>query len=337
MTKLSNFHISFMDRFDRIYDLHKLLSSSRYPVSREKIEQELECSRATAKRIIDSMRLYLDAPIKYDRALNGYYYDRKQESLYELPGLWFNASELHALLSVQQLLASVQPGLFDKQLEPLKHRIDRLLAIQDSADKDSSANLYQRVKILQIASRTSSEFFQQVAGATVQRKQLSIDYYNRSRDTVDQRNVSPQRLVHYRDNWYLDAWCHTRKALRTFALDAIQKARILNQAAKDISEQQLDKYYGSAYGIFSGEAKDTATLVFSEKMSRWISQEQWHPDQQGRYLEDGRFELQLPYNNPTELIMDILRYGPEVQVLAPDKLRKQVTEQLQQSLALYQK
>ena len=110
-----------MDRFDRIYDLHKLLSSSRYPVSREKIEQELECSRATAKRIIDSMRLYLDAPIKYDRSLNGYYYDRKQESLYELPGLWFNASELHALLSVQQLLASLHPAEIGDLIQSLPH------------------------------------------------------------------------------------------------------------------------------------------------------------------------------------------------------------------------
>lgn len=320
-----------MDRFDRIYDLHKLLSSSRYPVSREKIEQELECSRATAKRIIESMRLYLDAPIKYDRSLNGYYYDRKQESLYELPGLWFNASELHALLSVQQLLSSVQPGLFDKQLEPLKHRIDKLLAVQ----QDKGDNLSQRVKILQIASRTSSEFFQQVAGATVQRKQLDIDYYNRPRDEINQRVVSPQRLVHYRDNWYLDAWCHSRKALRTFALDAIKKARILKQAAKEITDSKLDKYYGSAYGIFSGEVKDTATLLFSEKMSRWVSKEQWHPNQQGKFTENGKYQLQLPYNNPTELIMDILRYGPEVEVIHPGKLRTAVIKQLDQALNQY--
>ncbi|MDF1529595.1 MAG: HTH domain-containing protein, partial [Sedimenticola sp.] len=105
-----------MDRFDRIFDLHKLLSATRFPVSRQRIEQELECSRATAKRIIDAMRLYLNAPIKYDRELNGYYYDQREEAMYELPGVWFNSSELHALLSVQQLLEHVQPGLLEQQL-----------------------------------------------------------------------------------------------------------------------------------------------------------------------------------------------------------------------------
>ena len=320
-----------MDRFDRIYDLHKLLSSSRYPVSREKIEQHLECSRATAKRIIESMRLYLDAPIKYDRTLNGYFYDRKQDDLYELPGLWFNASELHALLSVQQLLNSVQPGLFDKQLEPLLKRIDHLLEIQQG----KKAELGDRVRILQMAHRASESHFQPVAGATVQRKRLLIDYYNRGRDSIESREVSPQRLIHYRDNWYLDAWCHKREALRTFALDAIQSARTLKTTAKNISEQQLDDYYGSAYGIFSGQADQQAVMVFSEKMSRWVSREQWHPKQSGRFLEDGRYEMTLPFHNPTELIMDILRYGPEVEVMQPEHLRQSVARQLQQAVKLY--
>jgi proteasome accessory factor C len=321
-----------MDRFDRIYDLHKLLSSARYPVSREKIEQELECSRATAKRIIENMRLYLDAPIKYDRALNGYYYDGDQQALYELPGLWFNASELHALLSAQQLLASVQPGLLDKQLQPLKGRINRLLSIQH----DSADNIQQRVKILQIASRSSnSEYFQQVSGATVQRKKIRIDYYNKGRNQTDTRTVSPQRLIHYRDNWYLDAWCHTRNALRTFALDSIIKARILDDKSDDIEEQKLNQYFASAYGIFSGKADNTAILLFSEKIARWVSREQWHPDQQGEFLADGRYQLKLPFANPTELIMDILRYGPDVMVTAPDDLRQSVRQRLQQTLDQY--
>ena len=321
-----------MDRFDRIYDLHKLLSSSRYPVSREKIEQELECSRATAKRIIDSMRLYLDAPIKYDRTLNGYYYDGKQDHLYELPGLWFNASELHALLSVQQLLSSVQPGLFDKQLAPLKERISKLLNIQGN----STENLQQRVKILQMASRQHNEFFQPVAGATMQRKRLKLSYLNRSRNETSEREVSPQQLVHYRDNWYLDAWCHEREDLRTFALDAIKGARVLEQAALEVNPDKMHEHYESAYGIFSGKANQTASLVFSEKIARWVSHENWHPDQQGQFLDDGRYQLLIPYANPTELVMDILRYGPDVEVASPTELRNMIQQRLERALKAYQ-
>ena len=132
-----------MDRFDRIFDLHRLLSAARRPVSRQRIEQELECSRATAKRIIEAMRLYLNAPIRYSREHNGYYYDRDGETMYELPGVWFNSSELHALLSVQQLLQSVQPGLLEQQLAPLKQRIESLLRVQGAG----GAGLAGRIRI----------------------------------------------------------------------------------------------------------------------------------------------------------------------------------------------
>ena len=320
-----------MDRFDRIYDLHKVLSVSRYPVSRKKLEVELECSRATVKRIIDSMRIYLNAPIEYDQKLNGYYYDRQGGEMYELPGIWFNASELHALLSVQQLLSQVQPGLLEKQLSPLKHSISRLLNLH----KQNGDELVQRIRILQVASRQTGEAFQTVAGATASRKRLQIHYYKRSSDESDERMLSPQRLVYYRDNWYLDAWCHLRKALRTFALDNIKQAKLLDMRAKDVDSDTLNAHYSSAYGIFSGTATRTATLHFTADRARWVSKEQWHSDQQSQWLEDGSYELCIPYQNPIELIMDILRHGGEVEVVSPPALRDAVQQQLQQALEHY--
>jgi proteasome accessory factor C len=95
-----------VDRFDRIFELNRILQGARRPVPRRRPQEELECSRATVKRIIEDMRLYLNAPIVYDRECNGYRYDQGEGEMYELPGLWFNASELHALLSVQHLLES---------------------------------------------------------------------------------------------------------------------------------------------------------------------------------------------------------------------------------------
>ena len=323
-----------MDRFDRIYDLHKILSAARYPVSRQKLEQELECSRATVKRIIESMRLYLNAPILYDRKLNGYIYDRSSdEPMYELPGIWFNASELHALLSVHQLLADVQPGLLEKQLSPLQERIEKLLNLQ----QQKGEQLVQRIRILRIAARPAGEWFQAVAGATANRRQIRISYYNRSRDESSERTLSPQRLVHYRDNWYLDAWCHLRKGLRTFALDSIESVHAVDKPARSLSSEELNEHYSSAYGIFSGKARNRAVLRFDTERARWVSKEQWHPHQLGEWHEDGSYRLTVPYNNPTELVMDILRHGRHVEVLEPKGLREQVVEEIDQMRAVYSK
>jgi predicted DNA-binding transcriptional regulator YafY len=320
-----------MDRFDRIFELNRILQSARYPVSRQRLEEALECSRATVKRLIEEMRLYLNAPIVYDRKLNGYRYDPAEGEMYQLPGLWFNASELQALLAAQQLLEGVQPGLLEGHLQPLRRKIDQLLSNQPGSGEPVS----RRIRLLRAAARPAGPYFSLIAGALAARQRLQLVYYNRARDLVSEREVSPQRLTHYRDNWYLDAWCHLRRGLRTFALDAIREARSLESRAKELEESILDEHYAGTYGIFSGRAEHQAVLRFNAQRARWVSLESWHPRQQSRWLEDGRYELRLPYSQPEELVMDLLRFGPDVEVIAPASLRELLLQKLSMTLDLY--
>ena len=323
-----------MDRLQRIYKLHRVISARRYPVPRSLLEQELECSRATVKRIIEDMKLYFNAPIAYDRASNGYFYDTHNGAVFELPGVWFNAAELYALLTAQHLLEQVQPGLLDTHIKPAKERIDKLLA----AGQHDSREIARRVRILRMAGRdTSSAHFQTVAGALLQRQRLAIRYHGRSNDEESEREISPQRLTHYRDNWYLDAWCHQKNGLRSFAVDRLRDAHALQERAKDIAEKELDAHFASSYGIFAGAAKHTAVLRFTPERTRWVAEEQWHPQQQGRILEDGSYELKLPYSDPRELAMDVLKHGAEVEVIGPESLQQLVREQLRGALGRYEK
>jgi predicted DNA-binding transcriptional regulator YafY len=102
-----------------------------------------------------------------------------------------------------------------------------------------------------------------------------------------------------------------------------------------MSAEVMDDHYTEAYGIFSGKARHQAVLRFTEARARWVSMETWHTDQQSRWLEDGRYELILPYSQPDELVMDLMRYGPDVEVVSPASLRKAVAEQLQAAASLY--
>lgn len=321
-----------MDRFDRIYALHGLLRDARRPVAGKLLQENLQCSRATLARIIEDMRDFLGAPITYDRARTGYHYAPSGEHPYELPGLWFNAAELHGLLAAQQLLKDIQPGLLDADLNPLRKRIEDILAKQQLG----SGELPRRVRILKTAARAVADYgFQIVAGALVQRQRLHFQYHDRGGDRTTTREVSPQRLVHYRDNWYLDAWCHLRDDLRTFSLDRIQRLKTLNDPAIDIEDTRLDAHFTRTYGIFAGPVCHTAVLRFTPERARWVAEERWHPEQQGEWLPDGGYELRLPYGDPRELIMDILKYGPEVEVMGPEELQQEVINRLQAAIGRY--
>lgn len=321
-----------MDRFDRIYALHKELRNARYPVPGQVLQQRLECSRATLNRIIEDMRNFIGAPIVYDRKANGYHYTQSGEHPYELPGLWFNASELYALLAVQQLLNQTQPGLLETHLSPLRKRIETILETEHLG----SGELPSLVRILySTARRITGESFQTIAGALMQRQRLHLCYLGREKNQLTEREISPQRLVHYRDNWYVDGWCHQRQALRSFSIDRIQNAHTLNSRAEDINDTQLDSHFTSAYGIFAGQATQTAILRFTPERARWVADEQWHPAQKGSWLKDGRYELHIPYGDSRELIMDILKYGPDVEVVGPEGLRVEVVERLHGAFEQY--
>ena len=312
----------------KIYQLHGLLRGCRTAVPLTLIMESLECSRATAGRVIREMRDYLQAPIDYDRECNGYRYGDER---FELPGLWFSGEEILALLTMQKLLAQVGPGLLDMHLAPFRQRIEKLLE-----SEPLSGGEIQRIRLLPIAARIpDSAMFQTIAGALLQRRQMEIGYHARGNGTEAVRIVSPQRLVHYRDNWYLDAWCHSRRALRSFAVDRIRHVEVLDTPADNIPDARLDAHFADGYGIFAGEAKHTAILRFTPERARWVADECWHPQQQGHTLDDGRYELRIPYADPRELVMDVLKHGAEVEVIEPEELRRDVAERLRRAAEKY--
>jgi predicted DNA-binding transcriptional regulator YafY len=316
-----------MDRLTRIFRLHQLLATHRYPVARARLEQELECSRATLTRILAEMRDLLGAPIAFDSEHGGYHYS---EAAFELPGLWFTPSELYALLAAQKLLEDAQPGLLD--LAPLRQRIEKLLA----GGHQSQSELARRVRVLRATARQpDTRIFQTLADATARRRRAHIRYLGRERGQETERDLSPQRLIHYRDNWYLDAWCHVRDELRSFALERVLAVRLLEQPARELADGDLDAHFKQSYGIFSGAPRHTALLRFSPQRAGWVAEERWHPAQQGQWLDDGRYELAIPYSDPREILLDILKYGPDVEVVEPEALRREVVERLRAALGQY--
>ena len=320
-----------MDRFDRIFLLHKELVRARVPVKCAQLEEALECSRATVIRTIADMRDHLGAPIAYDRARNGYLYD-VAEGRYELPGLWFNSEETFALLACHQLLRSLQPGLLDSEIDPLRQRLEKLLATRQGG----KGELARRVRIIGIARRMpAAESFAPASSALTLRRQLAFEYDGRASGARSARVVSPQRLVHYRDNWYLDAWDHAAEGLRTFAVERMRAPQVLAAKARDLGDAELDAELAAGYGIFSGAATAEAVLRFSPLRARWVADESWHPAQTSRWLDDGRFELTVPYSDPRELMMDILRHGADCEVVAPPALRAAVRDSLEAARRQY--
>lgn len=322
-----------MDRTERFYKIDQLLQEQKFATF-EQIQEALEVSRATVKRDLQYLRDRFSAPIIYDRFAGGYRFDQpaKHAPKFELPGLWFNSSEIYALLMMQNLLEEVQPGLLGPHIAPLQTRLKSLLGSQDNSPDE----IAKRIRILNVAKRTTElKYFDLIASTLLKRRRLQIRHWNRATDTETEREVSPQRLIYYRDNWYLDTWCHLRDEIRSFAVDAMRSASLIDRRAKDVSKKELDSVVGAGYGIFSGAKVEWASLRFSPIHARWVAAEQWHPEQRAAFDSQGYYLLEVPYSNPTELTMDILRHGAGVEVIGPASLRTAVRKELEAALGGY--
>jgi predicted DNA-binding transcriptional regulator YafY len=193
----------------------------------------------------------------------------------------------------------------------------------------------KRIRLLSFGSRKMPlEHFSLVGAALFKRQRLKIEYYARSTNAHSAREVSPQRLVHYRENWYLDTWCHLRNDLRSFSVDGIRRIEVVDTPAKEVSLKSLDEYLRQSHGIVRGGEAQRAKLRFSAERARWVASEVWHPDQVGSFDAGGRYVLELPFRDDRELVLDIMRHGGAVEVLAPVALRRKVREEHAQAAGL---
>ena len=287
------------------------------------LKEELEVSEATLKRDFDFLRDRFGCPLEWDRAKRGWVIrdDLAEGGRFELPGVWFDSSEVIALLTMLHLVEGVQPGLLKEHVAPLKSRLRSMLA----EGAISARAIEHKLRLIHFAPRkVEPKHFQQIASGLVEGKRLYMEYWNRDRKESTRRVISPQQLVHYRENWILDAWCHSKNALRSFALDAIQSIRVLDELAIEVSTNEMQEHFRSGYGIFAGAAAHRALLKFTSDRAQWVGKETWHHDQTSSYLEDGSYMLEVPYSNDQELIMDLLRHSPEVEVLGPPELRRKL-------------
>ncbi len=294
---------------------------------------ELECSRSTLFRTIAALRDRFGAPIENVPG-RGYRYD-PDAGRFELPGLWFRKDELEALLVMKELVRNVQPGLLHDLIGPFRKRIRALL---DWGRRRGGRFPANRFRILQVHAREiDPRVFETAATAVTERRQLGFTYEARSTGDTTVRRTSPQRLVYYRDQWYVDCWDEDGQSLRTFALDRMTATEILDSPCREVSTEELIETFGSGYGLFSGPARHRARLRFTPERTRWVADECWHSRQESTLLPDGCFELTVPYSDPRELLGEILRHGSDVEVLEPAELVDAVREHLVEAAAQYER
>jgi predicted DNA-binding transcriptional regulator YafY len=320
-----------MARFEKLQDLFGLLGRTREPQPLAALCDQLGASPATVKRLIAFLREQRGVDIRFDRDQGGYRLERGPEDLRTAALLGLSGVELSALLEAEAILEQIPPGFVRDETQSARAKLGK---VRQRALGQGSLRDRVRLRMSQLR-RTSADAFGTVLSALRSGRRLEFGYRSRSRDEDKTRRCSPLRLTFYRSNWYLAGWCHEREELRVFSVDRIARPRCLTEAAYAPPTELVAAELDSSYGIFTGKADQVAVLRFSPLAARWVGEEEWHPGVQSEPQPDGGVILRIPYKHETELVMDILRHGCNVEVLGPAGLRRSVAIELGKAAVKY--
>lgn len=322
--------MSERQEFERVAWLHGRIKSGRFPNCRHVME-EFEVSRRTAHRTVEYLRDRLQAPLAYHHTRRGYYYT---DDAYEIPGHWINESNILALSLAVRLASTIpDPALKDD----LCRLINRVTGI---AGKNTKACLEQvdgkvSVKNIEYALVDTGTFRQAVEALFADRS-LHITYHSPHRGDTTTRTVHPLHLMHYMGSWHLIAWCGTCRDLRDFALARIRTIALAETPlAVPPGLPDIKEYTRKHFGIMQSGITSRAVLRFSPRISPWIREQCWHPEQKSHTGADGSLRLEFPVADFRELLRTILSHGAEISVIEPEELKNLVGEEIKRMAQNY--
>lgn len=318
--------------YARIYHIHNLLSTGRYPRISE-IAEKFEVSKRTVERDIEHMRDRLGAPISYCHSQKGYYYEKEG---FQLPPLSITEEELITLFLGQRLLSQFLGTPFEKTI---RNALEKILA---AIPEDEIVDLYSindivsfDVKPLRGDEERVVQNYSRLAAAIGNKTKVWLRYYSASRDKINERYVDPYHLRYHQGAWYLIGYCDLRKAIRIFALDRILELKNTKESFILPDDFVLEDYLSSALGIETGNLSHEVGIRFDRHQARWIRERRWHHTQKIEPQADGSIILRMTVSGLGEVKRWVLGFGGHAEVLYPEKLRKQLMEETESMLKTY--
>jgi len=306
--------------------IHQAIQSGHYP-NAVSLSGELEVSSKSIHRDLEFMRDRLQLPLQYDNLHNGYYYT---EEVGNFPTLQISEGELFALLVAEKALQQYRGTTFEK---PLLSAFKKMAAaLPDTV----SLNLADWERT--ISFRTSAEpilnleIFDTLAKATAHRQQLQLTYRKPGRRETELRVVDPYHLANINGEWFLFAWCHLRKDIRTFVPARIQAIDITGKTFDRPQKFSLEKRLRDSFGVQSGQGSFDVIIRFNELVADYIREKKWHDSQQLKELKDGGLELRMKLSSLAEVERWVLGWAGNAKVIQPPELAGKVRKSAQNIL-----
>lgn len=312
---------------ERMLRIHQLIQSGSFPKAPE-LAAQLEVSTKSIHRDLEFMRDRLQLPLEFDRARFGYRYT---EEVHAFPTIQITEGELFALIVAEKALQQYRGTSFEKPL------LSAIRKMQQSLPETISMDLAEVKRT--ISFRTRAEpivdlgVFDSLARATAARQQLELTYRKPGVQRTELRIVDPYHLANINGEWFLFAYDHLRKDIRTFVPARIKSIRETGKVFLRQQKFSLESRLRNSFGVQSGRGSFEVVLRFHERVADYIREKKWHDSQELRNLDDGGVELRMKLSSLAEVERWVLSWGGHAVVLRPPELAQSVRQAARRILA----
>lgn len=302
---------------ERMLRIHQSLQAGGYP-NATALARDIEVATKTIHRDIEFMRERLNLPVEFDPRRNGYFYNGEVSSF---PTMQITEGEIVALVVAEKALQQYRGTSFEKPL------LSAIKKMEQALPDTISLNLADIERTISFRTRAEPvlnlEIFDALAQAVAQRKQLELQY-RKPGQRAEARIVDPYHLANINGEWYLFAFDHARKDLRTFVPQRIQSIKPTGKAFERTQQFSLEKRLRDSFGVHAGEGQFEVAIRFTPRAADYIREKKWHPSQQLRDLKGGGAELRMQLSSLAEVQRWVLSWGGEAVVLKPRELAEAV-------------
>ena len=294
--------------------IHQAVQSGNYP-NASSLARELEVSAKSIHRDIEFMRDRLELPVEYDGARFGYHYT---EEVSAFPTVQITEGELFALIVAEKALQQYRGTNFEKPL------LSAIRKMEQSLPDTISLNLSDIERSISFRTRAEQrldlEVFDMLAKATARRRQIELRYRKPGRPDIEQRVIDPYHLANINGEWYLFAYDHLRKDIRTLVPARIQSLKPTGNTFERPQAFSLEERLKGSFGVQSGQGRYDVALRFNARVADYVREKKWHESQRLRELKNGGVELRLKLSSLGEIERWVLSWGGDATVLRPREL-----------------
>ena len=298
--------------------IHQALQTGGFP-NASTLARDIEVATKTIHRDIEFMRDRLNLPVEFDFAKNGYHYTGEVSAF---PTMQITEGELFALVVAEKALQQYRGTSFERPL------LSAIKKMEEALPDTISLNLADIEQTISFRTRAEPildlKVFDALAKAVARRRQLELNYRKPGQQKTEARLVDPYHLANINGEWFLFAFDHARKDIRTFVPARIRSVQPTGETFERPQKFSLEKRLRDSFGVYSGEGEHEVVIRFSARAADYVREKKWHESQQLREMKGGGVELKLKLSSLAEIERWVLSWGGDAKVLKPRELAESV-------------